>query len=192
MEYALAFEDGPETVPGGTGILLLHPSTVETDRVDTAFLKRDTDHCLIVSTRTTAREVRQKLDHYEVPADAATILDTLSIERGYTRRQRPGVRYLSAPDDLEGMIAEVRRFLEETTGKRRISIDSITEMIYFAEEDGVATAVDSIHELLETHDAVGLFHMSDEVHEAPTVARFRRLLDARVDLEEDGSLEWSA
>lgn len=191
MEYALAFEDGPEAVPGGTGILLLHPSTVETDRVDTAFLKEDTDRLLVVSTRTTAREVRQKLEYYDVPADAATILDTLSIERGYTRRQRSGVRYLSAPENLDGMIEEIRRFLEETGGKRRVSIDSITEMIYYADEDSVATAVASIHDLLGEHDAVGLFHMADEVHDTPTVDRFRDLLDACVELDEDDSLEWT-
>jgi hypothetical protein len=64
MDYRLAIEGGPTTVPGGTGILLLHPSTGETDRIDTEFLSTDTDEMLVISTRTTAREVRQKLEHY--------------------------------------------------------------------------------------------------------------------------------
>lgn len=189
MEYALAFEDAPTAVPGGTGILLLHPSTVESDRVDTAFLKEDTDHLLVVSTRTTAREVRQKLEFYDVDVESVTILDTLSVERGYTRRQREGVRYLSAPDDLEGMVDELRRFLETTDGKRRVSLDSITEMIYYADEDSVADAVSSMLDLLAEHDAVGLFHMAEEVHGDETRARFEALFDGVVELAESGELE---
>jgi len=100
MEYTLAIDNTPETVPGGTGILLLHPSTGETDRLDTEFLSTDTDAMLVISTRTTAREVKQKLEYYEVDEETATILDTLSVERGYTRRQSENVRYVSAPDDL--------------------------------------------------------------------------------------------
>jgi len=68
MEYTLAIENTPETIDGGTGLLLVHPSIAETDRIDTDFLKTDTDHLLVISTRTTAREVRQKLEHYEVDA----------------------------------------------------------------------------------------------------------------------------
>ena len=188
MNYTLAIDDAPETVPGGTGILLLHPSTVETDRVDTAFLKGDTDHLFVISTRTTAREVRQKLDFYDVPAERATILDALSVERGYTRRQREGVRYIGAPDDLDGLVAETRRFLDETAGKRRVSLDSVTEMIYFADEDAVATAMGEVLDLLEEYDAVGLFHMAGEVHDDETVDRFRGLVDGVVSHDEDGSL----
>jgi KaiC/GvpD/RAD55 family RecA-like ATPase len=188
MEYALAFDNAPSSVQGGTGILLLHPSTVETDRVDTAFLKEDTDHLLAVSTRTTAREVRQKLDFYEVEVESATILDTLSVERGYTRRQREGVRYLSSPDDLDGMVGELRRFLETTDGKRRISIDSITEMIYYADEERVADAIDEMLDLLEEYDAVGLFHMADEVHDAETLDRFRGDFEGVIELTESGTM----
>ena len=59
MDYSLAIENTPASIPGGTGVLLLHPSIGETDRIDTDFLKTDTDHFLVVSTRTTAREVEQ-------------------------------------------------------------------------------------------------------------------------------------
>ena len=86
MNYALTIEDTPDSVPAGTGILLSHPSTGETDRIDTDFLKTDTDSFLVISTRTTAREVEQKLEHYDVDRPRATILDALSVERGYSRR----------------------------------------------------------------------------------------------------------
>ncbi len=188
MEYALAFDNAPASVQGGTGILLLHPSTVETDRVDTAFLKEDTDHLLVVSTRTTAREVRQKLEFYEVEVQSATILDTLSVQRGYTRRQREGVRYLSSPADLDGMLAETERFLEATDGKRRISIDSITEMIYYADEDRVADALETMLEQLAAHDAVGLFHMAGEVPDETTLERFGALFDGVLELDATGKL----
>ena len=188
MEYALDFEVGPASVPGGTGILLLHPSTVETDRVDTSFLKEDTDHLLVISTRTTAREVQQKLEFYDVQVASATILDTLSVERGYTRRQRDGVRYLASPDDLDGMVEETRRFLESHDGKCRVSLDSITEMIYYADVEGVETALAEMLELLAEFDAVGLFHMAAEVHDEPTVDRFASMFDGVVELTEGGTL----
>ncbi|MDR5673716.1 RecA-superfamily ATPase [Halalkaliarchaeum sp. AArc-CO] len=188
MDYALELEDGPETIPGGTGLLLLHPSIGETDRVDTGFLKVDTDRFLVVSTRTTAREVEQKLEHYEVDETKAEILDTLSVERGYSRRKSDDVHYVGSPDDLAGIVAKVEAFLESTTGKRRVSVDSLTEMAYYADVDGVLDATAEILDLLGEHDAVGLFHLSKEVHDEETVDRFRELFDGVVDLAPDGNV----
>jgi len=188
MEYTLAIENAPAQVQGGTAILLVHPSTAETDRVDTDFLKEDTDHLLVVSTRTTAREVRQKLDHYGIDQEKATILDTLSVDRGYTRRQSERVRYVSAPDDLDGLVDEIGQFLAETDGKRRVSVDSITEMIYYADQERVRQAVAAIQGLLDDHDAVGLFHLASGVHEDSTVAEFRHLFDGSLELDEDDEI----
>ena len=188
MEYTLAIDGTPDVVPGGTGVLLLHPSTGETDRIDTDFLSTDTDHLLVVSTRTTAREVKQKLEYYEVDEDRATILDTLSVERGYTRRASDNVRYVSAPDDWEGIVEETERFLSTHEGKLRVSFDSITELVYYADEDRAERAVERLLELLEEHDAVGLFHLAKGVHDEVTVERFRALFDGVVELGEDGTI----
>jgi KaiC/GvpD/RAD55 family RecA-like ATPase len=188
MEYTLAIDSAPETVPGGTAILLVHPSTAETDWVDTDFLKTDTDHLLVVSTRTTAREVRQKLEHYEVDEEKATILDTLSVERGYTRRQSDNVRYVFAPDDLDGIVDQTRRFLTETEGKRRITVDSVTEMAYYADETRAREAVAAIQGLLADHDAVGLFHLAAGVHVDSVVDEHRHLFDGVFELDEDGTI----
>ncbi|WP_458186410.1 DUF7090 family protein [Haladaptatus sp. NG-WS-4] len=189
MDYRLAIENTPDSVPGGTGILLLHPSTGETDRIDTDFLKTDTDRFLVISTRTTAREVKQKLDHYDVDERKADILDTLSIERGYSRRTTDDVHYVSAPDDLEGIVSVTEQFLSETDGKRRISFDSITEMAYYADEQRVYEAILRVLDLLDKHDAVGLFHLSKGVHDEEQIERFLGLFDAVVDLDRDGNVE---
>lgn len=186
MDYALAVEGAPTSVPGGTGILLLHPSTGETDRIDTDFLKDDTDAYLVISTRTTAREVKQKLEHFGVEQDAAVILDTLSVERGYSRRRSDNIHYVSAPDDLDGIVAQTRRFFESTSGKRRVSVDSITEMAYYAEESSAREATERLLELIREHDAVGLFHLSPEVHEGDVVAAYEALFDGVIELAEDG------
>src|SRR6056297_4204504 len=138
MDYRLAIENAPETVPGGTGVLLLHPSTGETDRIDTDFLKADTDHFLVVSTRTTAREVKQKLEYYDVNEECAEILDTLSIERGYSRRSSDTVHYVAAPDNIDGIVAQIDAFLDSHEGKVRISFDSVTELAYY---DGAERAL---------------------------------------------------
>ncbi|NHN61019.1 MULTISPECIES: ATPase domain-containing protein [Halorussus] len=188
MDYRLAIENTPDAIPGGTGVLLLHPSTGETDRIDTDFLKTDTDRFLVISTRTTAREVKQKLDHYDVDESKAEILDTLSIERGYSRRSTDNVHYVSSPDDLEGVLEVTRRFLENTEGKRRISLDSITEMAYYADESRVRDAIRQILGLLREHDAVGLFHLSKGVHDEEHVEKFMGLFDAIIDLDRDGEV----
>ena len=188
MEYTLAIEGAPETIPSGTGILLVHPSTGETDRIDTDFLSTDTDRMLIISTRTTAREVEQKLEHYAVDESKATILDTLSVERGYTRRQSDNVRYVSAPDNLDEIVEQTERFLAEHDGKLRVSIDSVTEMAYYADEERAREAVKALLELLADHDAVGLFHLAEGVHDEAVVDGYRDLFDGVIDLAEDGTV----
>lgn len=188
MEYALAIENAPESVPGGTGILLVHPSTAQTDQVDTDFLKTDTDALLVVSTRTTAREVEQKLEHYAVDEDSATILDSISVERGYTRRKSDRVQYVSAPDDLAAIVDRVEEFLETRKGKRRISVDSITEMIYYADQERAMAAVEDTLALLAEYDAVGLFHLARGVHDEATVEAFSDLFDGVIELDQDGTI----
>ena len=192
MDYHLALDDAPDTVPGGTGILLVHPSIGETDRIDTDFFKTDTDRFLVVSTRTTAREVEQKLEHYAVDESRADILDTISVERGYSRRASDRLHYVAAPDDLDGVVAKVEAFLTRTEGKRRLSVDSLTEMAYYADIDRTYDASEQILALLAENDAVGLFHLSREVHDEPTIARFRGLFDAVVDLEADGTVTYES
>ena len=188
MEYELAIEGAPDVVPGGTGVLLVHPSTGETDRIDTDFLAADTDRLLVISTRTTAREVQQKLEYYDVDETKADILDTLSVERGYSRRPSDHVHYVSAPEDLAGIVEITREFLDDSEGKRRISLDSITEMAYYADEDRAMAAVEEILALLEEYDAAGLFHLSGEVHDDAALAEFRALFDGVITLDADGSV----
>ncbi len=189
MDYELAVENTPQTVPAGTGILLVHPSTGETDRIDTDFLKSDTDRLLVISTRTTAREVQQKLEYYDVDETKADILDTLSVERGYSRRASDHVHYVSAPDDLDGVVETTREFLADADGKRRITLDSITEMAYYADEESVRETVGELLALLEEYDAVGLFHLSGEVHDEEGVAAFRELFDGVITLETDDTVD---
>ena len=189
MDYALAIENAPESIPGGTGVLLLHPSIGETDRIDTDFLKTDTDHFLVISTRTTAREVEQKLEHYDVDESTAEILDALSVERGYSRRSSDRVHYVSTPEDLDGIVDRTREFLESNEGKLRISVDSVTEMAYYAGVDGAHDATGRLLNLLEEHDAVGLFHLSNEVHDDETLDRFRDLFGTVLELDVDGGVE---
>jgi KaiC/GvpD/RAD55 family RecA-like ATPase len=190
MDYTLAIENTPDSIPGGTGLLLLHPSIGETDRIDTDFLKTDTDHFLVVSTRTTAREVEQKLEYYDVDESRAVILDSISVERGYSRRRTENIHYVRSPDDLAGIVEQVRNFLETHEGKLRVSVDSVTEMAYYADVDEAYAATEELLDLLEEHDAVGLFHLSKEVHDAETLDRFRELFYGVIDLDVDGNVSY--
>ena len=188
MDYRLAIDGTPETVPGGTAILLVHPSTGGTDPVDTGFLQADTDRFLVVSTRTTAREVQQKLEHYEVDESKADILDTLSVDRGYSRRAGEHLHYVTAPDDVDGIVSVVESFLDSNGGKRRISFDSLSELAYYADDESAAAGFDRIVDLLEEHDAVGLFHVSPEVHDPETLDRLRERSDGVIEVSADGTM----
>jgi len=188
MDYALTVGDVDRRVPGGTNILLIHPSTGETDRIDTDFLRTDTDRFLVVSTRTTAREVRQKLDYYDVDEERAVILDTLSVERGYSRRPSETVHYVSSPDDVDGIVDQVRRFLLEHDGKLRVSFDSITELAYYAGEEAAREGVERMLELVDEHGATSLFHLSPEVHDDPVIEDYRDLFDGVIELGENGEM----
>ena len=188
MNYRLAIENAPDAIPAGSGVVLLHPSTGETDRIDTDFLRTDTDAFLVISTRTTARGVMQKLDYYDVDEDRAVILDTLSVDRGYSRRSSENVHYVSAPDDLNGILTQTRNFLESHDGKLRISVDSVTELAYYADEEGALETTKALLDLLDEHDAVGLFHLSREVHDDDVTEAFVELFDGVVDLDDDGNI----
>jgi len=78
--------------------------------------------------------------------------------------------------------------LEDHDGKLRVSFDSITELAYYADEAGARDAVERILELLEEHDAVGLFHLAEEVHDESVVAGYRELFERVVTLDEDGTV----
>ena len=188
MSYRLAIEGTPESVPGGTSILLLHPSTGGTDPIDTGFLQADSDRFMIVSTRTTAREVKQKLEHYDVDASRADILDTISVDRGYSRRGGDHLHYVSSPDDVAGILAKTEEFLEWNTGRGRVSFDSISELAYYTDDEIAADALERLTVLVEEYDGVGLFHVSPEVHDQSTLDRFRTACDAVITIARDGTL----
>lgn len=188
MDYRVGIDGAPESVPGGTAILLLHPSTGGTDALDTGFLDAEGERFLVVSTRTTAREVQQKLDHYDIDPSRADILDTLSVERGYSRRGGPQLHYVSAPDDADGIVTVVDRFLEQEAGKRRVSFDSLSELAYYADEETAAATLERIVDLLSEHEAIGLFHASPEVHEPAILERFEAACDGVVEVEVSGAI----
>lgn len=188
MEYALGIDGAPETVPGGSSVLVVHPSTAAADDVDTAFLEGTDDPILVVSTHSAAREVRQKLDHWGIDRNRVEILDAISVERGYTRRTGEGVDYLTAPDDLEGLVDHVEDFLARQDGPARVTLDSITELIYYADADQVGAAVGEVLDLLAAHDAVGLFHLARGVHE-DAIADVRDEFTGVVELADDGSID---
>ena len=188
MDYRLAIEGTPDSVPGGTSILLLHPSIGGTDPIDTGFLQADTDRFLVISTRTTAREVQQKLEHYDVDPARAEILDTISVDRGYSRRGGESLHYVSAPDDVDGIVGKAERFLDRDAGKRRLSFDSISELAYYTDDETAAETLEQLVELVEQFDAVGLFHVSPEVHDRETIDRFKAACDAIIEIDDDGTL----
>ena len=62
-------------------------------------------------------------------------------------------------------------------------------MAYYAGVDGAYDATGRLLDLLAEHDAVGLFHLSNEVHDDETVERFRGLFDTVLELNVDGEIE---
>lgn len=188
MDYRVGIDGAPESVPAGTSILLLHPSTGGTDTLDTGFLDAGGERYLVVSTRTTAREVQQKLEHYDIDPAQADILDTLSVERGYSRRGGSNLHYVSSPDDADGIIQVVEQFLEEVSGKRRVSFDSLSELAYYADQETAAETLERITGLLKDAGAIGLFHASPEVHDQAILDRFESACDGVIHVDDSGTV----
>jgi archaellum biogenesis ATPase FlaH len=69
-----------------------------------------------------------------------------------------------------------------------VSVDSLTEMAYYADEERVYEATKQLLDLLAEYDAVGLFHLSKEVHDEETLDRFRELFDGVLDLGVEGDV----
>lgn len=188
MNYELDIEGVPKAVPAGTSILLEHPSIGGTDPIDTGFLTPGSEPALVVSTRTTAREVAEKLDYYGVDPERIHILDTLSIDRGYSRRTGPRVAFISAPDDVDGIVEQVESFFERLDGGSRLSFDSVSELAYYAGESAALEALDRLTELVRAHDAIGLFHVSPEVHDRTVIGQFESVCDGLISLDESGTV----
>lgn len=186
MEYRLEVDGAPETVPGGTAILLLHPSTADTDRVDSQFLESDTDRYLVISTRTTAAEVDEKLEFLGLNRASATVIDMISTERGYSRREADRVQYLPGPADTDGLLEAAEAFFEAHGGKRRMSLDSISELAFYGSDADALEAVEGLVGLLEQHDAVGLFHVATEVHDEEFLEAVQTHFDVIIEVDEDG------
>jgi len=187
MEYELGFAEGPETVPGGSGILLVHPSTTDADDFETAFLTAAAEPAMLISTHSAAREVKQKIEHYGVDQNRVEILDTISTDRGYTRRQEAGVTYLSAPDDVEGLLAATEDFLERRGAPARLSLDSITELGYYAGEEHLVEALVGLLDQLSAHDAIGLFQLAADGEAA--VADLRDRFAGVVEVDDGGDIK---
>ena len=62
-------------------------------------------------------------------------------------------------------------------------------MAYYADEERALETVEELLELLAEHDAVGLFHLSEEVHDEADVDAFKALFDGIVYLDADGTVE---
>jgi antirestriction protein len=62
-------------------------------------------------------------------------------------------------------------------------------MAYYADEERALDAVADLLDLLEEHDAVGLFHLSAEVHDDADVRAFEDLFDGVIRLDADGTVE---
>lgn len=186
MEYALGFDEGPAAVPAGSGILLVHPSTTDADSFETAFLTASDDPALLVSTHSAAREVRQKIEHYGLDPDRVEILDTISVDRGYTRRQAEDVTYLSAPDDLNGLLVATEEFLERRGPPARVSVDSLTELRYYAGDERLSETLAALLEVLAEHDAVGLFQLAADGEDA--VADLRDRFAGVLEVDGDGGV----
>jgi hypothetical protein len=61
-------------------------------------------------------------------------------------------------------------------------------MAYYADDDRTREAVEDLLDLLAEHDAVGLFHLSPEVHDEEIVSGYRDLFDGVVELSADGTV----
>jgi len=93
---------------------------------------------------------------------------------------------------VSGIVEHVEEFFTADEGRHRLTFDSLTELAYYADEDRALDVAKRLVDLIKTHDAVGLFHLSSEVHDEETVAEFVELFDGTVRLDDDGNVSYEA
>ncbi len=186
MEYTLALDNAPETVRVARGYYsCIRVPARRTDSTPTSLRPTPTDSRHLDADdrargRTEAGTLRGRRVQRHHPRHAVYRARLLPA-------QFDNIHYVAAPDDLDAIVSEAETFLQDTTGSSA-DLRLADGIIYYADEDGALSAVEDILDLLDEYDAVGMFHLADEVHDEETVAAFRELFDGVIELSEDGTI----
>jgi len=99
------------------------------------------------------------------------------------------VETVTSPNDLTGLGIRITEYLsdwEENDNRTVVCFDSLTALLQYVELD---TAYEFLHIItgrMASMDAFAHFHMDPEAHDEQTVEIITSLMDAVVDVDEDG------
>lgn len=99
------------------------------------------------------------------------------------------VETLSAPSDLTGLGIAVTEALADVEGRTAVCLDSVTALLQYVDFE---TAFEFLHVFVGRcyrQEAVGHLHVDPGAHDEQTVAKLASLVDGRVVVAEDGSVD---
>lgn len=165
--------DIDEWLGEASGSFVVHapPLAGTTTFVDDVGSRRPGKTLLVAATMGLARTPTSAL------GSVASVVDCSPTESGSTGS-------ISSPADLTGVSMPVSEFLK-ATDEPVLAIDSISTLLYYAEEPAVFRFLSVLTAHIRRRDGLGLFVMTPEAHEEQTVHTFAQVFDGRIDLERD-------
>lgn len=205
MTGKLKRNDLSDTLADASSVLLLAPSmSADEDGVCTELLRPEdaaSENMMLVSyTKSPDDQLERWREHgHGKPANLGIIsveesTRSVSAASGGTDAgpSLPGgpVETVTNPNDLTGLginITELLHDWEDNGNRTVVCFDSLTAMLQYVE---LETAYEFLHVItgrFYRNDAVAHFHMDPGAHDDQTVQSIVSLMDAVVDLREDGT-----
>ena len=156
-----------------TGSYVVHapPTAGTTAFVDHVSGQRDDTTLLVAATTGLARTPPTALEW------VSSVVDCSPTESG-------GAGAVASPADLTGLSIPVSEFLE-STGQPVLAFDSVSTLLYYADEAAVFRFLGVLTDHLRRRDGLGLFVLTPSAHGEQTVHTFAQVFDGRIDLERD-------
>ncbi|MFC7236011.1 RAD55 family ATPase [Halosegnis marinus] len=188
--------DGSEVAPG-TNLLLSGPPLSGKTAVGYELLEagaRRGEGALVVSNKHSAERVRAEhpdLFEYDVPVG---IVDCVTKHQGQgTIADTDLVQYASSPEDMTGIGIKFSELLEQFYSRQGVTRNralfvSVSTLLMYSDLQTVFRFLHVFTSRIENADALGLFVIQSEAHDAQTMNTLSQLFDGVIETDEEGEL----
>ena len=183
-------------VDPGTNILLTGPplSGKRSMMMDVLAAGTDRDEgAIVVTTKDGADRVLrdyEKRTPYE--GKPVAVVDCVTQQQGGETRESDRIKYASSPVDMTGIGIKLSEFLQAFGDRgikqNRVMVHSLSTLLMYSDLQTVFRFLHVFTSRIENADALGLFVLQSEAHEAQTINTLSQLFDGVVEVDDKGDL----
>jgi KaiC/GvpD/RAD55 family RecA-like ATPase len=185
------------TVAPGTSLLLSGPPLAGKTTLGYDLLVNGVERgegAIVVSNKHSAERLRrdhERLFGTDVPVG---IVDCVTKQQGHgTIADTDLVQYASSPEDMTGVGIKFSELLEAFYTERgytrnRALFVSVSTLLMYSDLQTVFRFLHVFTSRIENADALGLFVLQSEAHEAQTINTLSQLFDGVVEVDDEGDL----